>query len=133
MEGKDLRHRGLKSPAKLKMKSVKRGKRRMWDPVVTAAELAWENRKARQGRKDETGRDWMKIIKRVTDMQAKEWRLRTKALREIRFYQKSTVLLIPMKVFCRLAREIGQGVRANNRWHSTAIFAPQNGTENYMV
>ena len=31
---------GMASPAKLQVKSVKRGKRRRWDPVVTAAELA---------------------------------------------------------------------------------------------
>ena len=56
-----------------------------------------------------------------------------KALQEIRFYQKSTVLLIPMKVFCHLVREIGQSIKANIRWQSTAIFPLQNGTKDYMV
>ena len=52
-----------------------------------------------------------------------------KVLREIRFYQKSTVLLIPVKAFCSLVREIGQNVKGNIRWQSCAIFALQNGTE----
>ena len=101
--------------------------------MVTAAEIAWENRKVRQWRKDKTGRGWMKNIKSVTDTGVKKWRSRTKDLREIRFYQKSTVLLIPMKVFCRLVRETGHRVKANIRWQSTATFALQNGAEDYMV
>ena len=102
--GEDLRHRGWNLQ---KMKSVKRRRKRRWDLVVTAAEPAWENRKVRLGRKDKTGRCWMKNIKMVTDMGVKKYRPGTKAQREIRFYQKSTVLLIPMKAFCRLVREIG--------------------------
>ena len=62
------------------MKSVKRGKRRRWDLVLTAAELAKENRRARQGRKDETIRGWMKNIKRVTDTGVGKCRPGTKAL-----------------------------------------------------
>ena len=72
-------------------------------------------------------------IKRSTDMGVKKWRPGTKAPREIRFCQKSTVLLNPMKVFCRLVREIGQGVKANIWWQSTAVFPLQNGAKDYMV
>ena len=43
------------------------------------------------------------------------------------------MLLIPMKVYCRLVRKIDQGVMANIRWQSTAIFALQNGSEDYMI
>ena len=105
----------MESPDKLQVKSIKRGEGRRWDLAVTATKLTKENRRARQGRKDETLRAWMKNIKRVTDTGVKEWRPGAKALREIRFYQKSTVLLILMKVFNRLVREIGQGVKANIR------------------
>ena len=56
-----------------------------------------------------------------------------KVLQEIRFYQKSTVLLIPMRVFCHLVRKIGQSIKANIRRQSTAIFTLQNGAEYYMV
>ena len=60
---------------------------------------------------------------------------RNKGFKRDRFYQKSTVLLIPMRVFlfCWLVREIGQGINASIRWQSTAIFALQNGAEDYMV
>ena len=75
----------------------------------------------------------MKNIKRVTDTGVKKWRPGMKVLREIRYYQKSMVLLIPMKVFWRLVREIGQSVKANIWLQSSAIFALQNGTEDYMV
>ena len=46
---------------------------------------------------------------------------------------KSTVLLIPMRVFCHLVREIGQGIKAKIRWQSTATFTLQNGAEDYMI
>ena len=89
----------MKSLEKLQVKGVKRGKRRRWDLAVTAAEFAKENQKARQGRKDESIRGWMKNIKRVMDTGVKKWRPGMKVLREFRFYQKSTVLLTPMKAF----------------------------------
>ena len=38
-----------------------------------------------------------------------------------------------MKVFCHLVREIGQSIKANIRWQSTAIFTLQNGAKDYMV
>ena len=95
--------------------------------------LARENHKAKQGRRDETDRRWMKKIKCVTYSVAKHWSPGTKALWEIRFYQKSTVLLIPMKVFCHLVWEIGQSIKANIRWQSSAIFALQNRAKDYLV
>ena len=95
------------------MKVTKKGEKRRWDPTVTAAELVRENRKAKQGRKDETERGWTKDVKRVTTTGVKQWRPGTRDLQEIRFYQKSTVLLIPVRVFCHLVREIGQNIKAN--------------------
>ena len=45
------------------------------------AELAWENRRARQGRKDETGHGWMKEKKRVTSIvKVKCWKARDQGL-----------------------------------------------------
>ena len=90
-------------------------------------QLMRENWKAKPGRKDETERGWMKNIKRVTNMGIKQGRPGIKSLWEIEFYQKSTVPLIPMKVFCHLVREIGQSIKGNIRWQSTAIFTLQNG------
>ena len=84
-------------------------------------------------RKDESIRGWMKNVKRITDAGVKRWRPGMKVLREIRFYQRSMVLLIPVKVFCRLVRETGQGEKANIRWQSTAIFVLQNSIEDFVV
>ena len=97
---------------------MRKGKKRRWDSVVMAAELVRGNHRAKQGRKDETDRGWMKNIKPVTSSRTKCWRPGAKALWENRFYQKSTVLLILMKVFCHLVREIGQSIRTNIRWQS---------------
>ena len=123
----------MESQPKTQTKSSKKGKKRRWDPAVTAAEQARENQKVKKGRKDETERGWMKNIKWITNMGIKWWRLGMNALQEIRFYQKITVLLIPMKVFYQLIRENGQCIKVNIRWQSTAICALQNGAKDYMV
>ena len=95
---------------------IRRDKQGRWDPATIAAELALENRKVRQGRRREMGRGWMKEKNRMTDTEVKCWRPGTKAIHEIRFYQRSTVLLIPMQVFCRLVKEIGHGIRSDLHW-----------------
>ena len=51
-----------------------------WDPAVMAADLARENQRAKQGRRDKTDRGWMKNVKCVTSSGAKCWRPGTKAL-----------------------------------------------------
>ncbi|PUU78179.1 histone-fold-containing protein [Tuber borchii] len=76
----------------------------------------------------------------------RRWRPGTRALREIRQYQKSTDLLIRKLPFARLVREIaldytnaahlsglgGSGVD-DLRWQSTAILALQEAAEAYLV
>ena len=62
----------------------------------------------------------------------------TVALREIRKYQKSVDLLIPMVSFQRLVREIIQDECRNRkidmkRIQSTALLALQEATEHYLV
>ena len=59
----------------------------------------------------------------------------TKALREIRKYQKSTNLLIPKVNFGRLVREICMQIYENkkNRFQASAILAIQEATESYLV
>ena len=62
----------------------------------------------------------------------------TVALREIRKYQKSGDLLIPMVSFQRLVREIIQDECANRkidmkRVQSTALLALQEASEHYLV
>ena len=58
---------------------------------------------------------------------------RDMALQEICFYQKCVVLLIPMWVFCCLVKEIGQNIKSDLWWQSSAILTLQNGVEDYLV
>jgi len=76
-----------------------------------------------------------------TGPKKRRFRPGTKALREIRKYQKSTDLLIQKLPFSRVVREITQDMttdlnspdRADLRWQSSAILALQEATEAYLV
>ena len=63
----------------------------------------------------------------------RRYRPGTKALREIRKYQKSTDLLINKLPFQRLVREIAQEFKTDLRFQSTAILALQEASEAYLV
>ena len=81
------------------------------------AEIARWNRTARQGVFNETKRGWM--AKRIRD-NAQRQQLRRqqpgfRALREIRFYQKSICFLISMRGFQRLVQEVVQDVILNGQ------------------
>ena len=51
------------------------------------------------------------------------------ALREIRKYQKSVNLLIPLRPFSRLVREIAQECKYGLRFQSNALLALQEASE----
>ena len=52
-----------------------------WNLAMMAAELVWENRRARQGKKNETAQGWMKRTKKLTRSgRVAYWRPGTKAL-----------------------------------------------------
>ncbi|KAF8355174.1 hypothetical protein PRIPAC_96797 [Pristionchus pacificus] len=55
------------------------------------------------------------------------------ALRDIRRYQKSTVLLIRKLPFQRLVREIAQDFNTDLRFQSSAVMALQEAAEAYLV
>ena len=57
----------------------------------------------------------------------------TKALREIRKYQKSTDLLIKKLPFQRLVKEIAQGISSDLRFQSLALGALQEAAEAYLI
>lgn len=57
----------------------------------------------------------------------------TRALREIRYYQRSTNLLIRKLPFSRLVREIADIHRKDLRWQASALEALQMATEAYLV
>ena len=57
----------------------------------------------------------------------------TKALREIKKYQKSTDLLLRKLPFQRLVRQIAYVYKKDLRFQSSAILALQEATEAYLV
>ncbi|KAL1747720.1 histone-fold-containing protein [Schizophyllum fasciatum] len=71
----------------------------------------------------------------------RRYRPGTKALREIRQYQKSTDLLIRKLPFARLVREVALDMMTDTteygdaglRWQSSAILALQEATEAFLV
>ena len=68
-----------------------------------------------------------------TNPKPKRYRPGTRALREIRKYQKSTELLIRKLPFQRLCREIAQDFKADVRLQATACLALQEAAEAYLV
>ena len=57
-----------------------------------------------------------------------------RALREIRFYQRSTCFLIPMRAFQREVRKIALDVNGReHRWQARALFALQQAAEAYVI
>jgi histone H3 len=69
----------------------------------------------------------------VSKRKAFRYRPGTRALKEIRKYQKSSELLIRKLPFQRLVREIAQEFCENYRFQSTAIIALQEAAEAYLV
>eukprot|EP00398_MALV-I-01_sp_L67-1_P000311 gene312-743_t len=57
----------------------------------------------------------------------------TKALRDIRRYQKSTELLIRRAPFQRLVREVAQDFKTDLRFQASAVMALQESCEAYLV
>ena len=102
------------------------------------AEIARWNRTARQGVFNKTKRGWMKKRQRDAHNQNELRRRRPgfQALREIRFYQKSTCFLISMRGFQRFVRQVclDEVPRGGEfRWQAKALFALQQAAESYLV
>tara|TARA_B100000963_G_scaffold148645_1_gene129650 strand:- start:4691 stop:5071 length:381 start_codon:yes stop_codon:yes gene_type:complete len=74
-----------------------------------------------------------KPAKRANAKKPHRYRPGTKAIREIRRYQKSTDLLIRKLPFQRLVREIAQDFRTDLRFQGSAILALQEASESYLV
>ena len=69
-----------------------------------------------------------------TPRKKRRFRPGTKALREIRNFQKTTNLLIPRLPFSRLVREIALNATTQDmRFKSTALMALQEACEAYLV
>lgn len=84
-------------------------------------------KKLREGApKKEPRQGGVKQIKR-------RYRPRTLALKKIRYYQKSTNLLLRKLPFARLVREIAQDYKTDLRFAGAAISALQEAAEAYLV
>ena len=56
-----------------------------------------------------------------------------RALREIRFYQKSTALLLRCLPFLRLIREVTQDFKMDLHFTAEAAYTLQSASEDYLV
>ncbi|CAL1399620.1 unnamed protein product [Linum trigynum] len=77
-----------------------------------------------------------KLVHKVGRPQRKPRRLRpgTRALREIRFYQKTTGFMIPVSSFTRLVRQVTQEFSQEvNRWQAEGLVALQEAAEDFLV
>jgi histone H3 len=63
----------------------------------------------------------------------RRYRPGTVAIREIRKYQKSTNLLLRIRPFQRLVREIAYDFKTDVRFQSTALLALQEAAEAFLV
>jgi len=67
----------------------------------------------------------------------RRWRPGTKALREIRHYQRTTNLLLRKLPFARLVKELSESFvrigEPNLRWQAHALLALQEAAEAYLV
>ena len=103
------------------------------------AEIAAWNRSARQGAWNETKRGWMAKTEQQRDARRRLLRKTCPgigALRNIRFYQKSTCFLIPMQPFQRFIRQVALDFMIQGRevhWQAKALFLLQQAAESYLV
>ena len=104
---------------------------------ITQSKVRW-NKTARFGIPNETVRGWLKKSTKKQDAQKRvlhKNRPGTTAFREIKFYQKCRVFLIPQKSFGRLVRIVSRQDRfmtCELRWQSVAIYVLQGATEAYL-
>ncbi|KAH9516662.1 uncharacterized protein LOC124498411 [Dermatophagoides farinae] len=86
------------------------------------------------GRKYFTPRKSLTPKKRHSDSLRKR-RDKNRALKEIKFYQKTTCLLIQKLPFMRLVKDILEDLRPQigYRWKETALLALQEMAENYLI
>ena len=98
--------------------------------VPPALRIARENANIRMTGANATPQGYYK----PSEVQKKfKWRPGTRALREIRFYQKSTGLLLRRLPFLRLIREVAQEFKTDFRFTADAAHTLQCASEDYLV
>lgn len=81
------------------------------------------------------GRQLMRAFRLRTAHRAmvKRYRPNVRVLREIRQYQQSTDLLLPLRPFQCLVKEVANSIPGGYRFQSTAILALQEAAEAFLV
>ena len=107
-------------------------------PTMKKMTREW-NRTGRIGLKSETTQGWLKKMTKKREGQQQALRKvtpGTRALREIRHYQRCRTFLIAVLPFQRLVRELTCNslyTRDGLRWQSNDLFTLQSATEAYMA
>ena len=100
------------------------------DHIPPALRIARENATARMMGPNATPQGYY----HPSDKQKKlKWKPGTRSLREIRFYQKSTVLLLRRLPFLRLIGEITQDFKIGLCFTAEAAYTLQCTSEDYLV
>ena len=125
---------GGKQPQRRVLRAVRKTGSR-WAPANTtkvppALRVTKENANARMTGANATPQGYYKPSEKQKKF---KWKPGTRALREIRFYQKSTALLLQHIPFLRLIREVAQDFKMDLRFTANATYTLQCASEDYLV
>ena len=95
-----------------------------------ALRVVKENANARMTRANATPEGYYKPSEKQKKF---KWKPGTRALQEIRFYQKSTALLLWCIPFLRLIWELAQDFKTDLRFTADATYTLQCDSEDYLV
>ena len=98
--------------------------------VPPALRVMRENANARMTRANATPQGYYKPSEKQKKF---KWKPGTRALRKIRFYQKSTALLLRRIPFLHLIREVAQDFKTDLRFTVDATYTLQCASEDYLV
>ena len=98
--------------------------------VPTALRVVRENANARMTGANATPQGYYKPSEKQKNF---KWKPGTRALWEIRFYQKSTALLLQCIPFLHLIREVAQDFKTDLRFTADATYTLQCASEDYLV
>ena len=98
--------------------------------VPPALCIAWENTALRMTGPNATPQGY---YQNSTEQKRLKWRPGTRALREISFYQKSTMLLLHRIPFMRLIQEISQDFKIDLQYTAEAVYTIQSAAEDYLA
>ena len=106
-----------------------------WAPVNTkkvppALRVTRENTNARMTGANATSQGYYKPSEKQKKF---KWKPGTRALQEIRFYQKSTAFLLQRIPFLHLIREVAQNFKMDLRFTADATYTLQCASADYLV